>query len=436
MKRSYLIFLLLLAGAQVCIAQDMVPDTAIAGVTADKLKFSWNADMLGFGRNWDFVTQQGSLNPDNYVAQLDRNDGALFLRPAAELSYKKISLFVQPRLNFEYDHYNRRIDDDIYFQKLMVRYQLNNNITLKAGRYFRQMGNGLFINPSNTFSRDPQRINPKLEPRPKDYAELTYSTKNDWRITAIANLFRGEDAMYQSPYFTFYRRYGLQVEKYGNSSQGGILLSSDENGAAAFGLYGQKNIGDAFVVWIDMAVEHKIERFYPQEGHPTNLVNYNMVSGAENNHTFFSGLAGASYTLQGGATFYAEYYYNGRGYDDAQWNRYYDMVSTAGNYTIDITRQLSKLNLGRALNNGNLYNRHHYLFTQFVKNDIFDKVNIAARYFCGIDDYSHQVSALIEYNVLDNLEVFSTNLFNIGAKDTEFNRLLNHQVSLGLIYHL
>lgn len=403
--------------------------------TAEKLKIKWSADLLGFGRLFDFQSAEGSINPDNYIAQLNHWSGGIYLRPSFDASYKKISLSLQPRLNTEYDHYHTEIDARFYFQKILLKYQLSNKLLIKGGRYFRQTGTGLFINPSNAFSHDPQRINPKIEPRPKDYAELVFSTNNNWTITGIANLFKGDDLQYQSPYFDFSRRYGIQIEKYGSSSQIGTLISVDEQGKAALGLYGQKNLGEAFVLWTDMGLEHKIDRFYPQAGHPTNLVNYDMINGNDNNRFFFSGLAGISYTLKGGSTFYAEYYYNGRSYDDQQryWNA--DMIKTASNYTIDITRELSKRNLARAINNGNQYDGRHYLFTQFVKNDLFDKINIAGRYFWGLDNNIHQASALIEFNVLDNLEIFNTTLVNLGKNKTDFNKLVIYQTMLGLIFH-
>jgi hypothetical protein len=406
--------------------------------TVEKVAFSYALDILPFGRRFDFVTSLHSVNPGNYTARLDDYDYGLFLRPEVHLSYKAIDLLVQPRLNMEYDKYNKKYDADLFIQKAVLKYNINTQLYLKGGRYFKQMGTGLFINPSNAFFADPQRINPKLEPKPMDFAELNFSTKSNWNFSLIANLSRGEVTIFKpaDSLLDFSRRYALHIEKYGNASQLGFLVSADEDKKFSLGAYAQRNVSEAVVVWTDLAVDNKINRFYPVKGHPTRLINYNMVNGNLNDDLFFNGLVGGSYSLKDGTTFYLEYYYNGKAYANNEQKLLDSMIETASNYTFDITKELARRNLGRTINNGNVYTKKNYLLTQMIRNDLFDKINIAIRYFVGLDDNSHQTSSLIEWNVKDNLEVFSTALFNFGNKKGEFRRLVNNQLMCGLIIRL
>ncbi len=109
------------------------------------------------------------------------------------------------------------------------------------------------------------------------------------------------------------------------------------------------------------------------------------------------------------------------------------MIETSYQYTFDVTRDLSNMNLGRALNTGVPYIRNHYLFSQLSDADVFDDVNYNLRYLYCFDDKSSQVSSLVEVNILDNLEIFEFGVNNFGSRKTDLNRLINSQVMLGLL---
>lgn len=402
--------------------------------TAKTKSFSWSLDLMGFGRLMGYNSSKGSINPDNGVANLDDYDYGLYIRPELHFQKNKWDISARPRVNLEYDHYNNKIATDIFIQKLVLKYQLGKSVYVKGGRYFKPLGTGLFINPSNPFFADPQKINPKIEPQPMDFVELNFSNKKNWNFSIIANVYRGEVEMFKEPFFDFYRKYGIQAEKYFNSSQLGFLTSVSENGAVDIGAYGQKTLNDAFIIWTDLGASYKTNRFYPVYGNYTNLIDHDMVSGSENKKFLFSGLAGISYSFKDGTTISAEYFYNGKAYSKNEKNIYNEMVHTASDYNFDITRELAKRNLGRAINNGIVYLNRNYVFTQIIKNDLFGKVNVAFRYFYDMDESGSQISSLIEWNVLDNLEVFSTVLKNFGSKSNAYKRLVNNQLMIGLIY--
>jgi hypothetical protein len=153
-----------------------------------------------------------------------------------------------------------------------------------------------------------------------------------------------------------------------------------------------------------------------------------MINSSKNEKLFFSGLAGASYTFSFGPTLYLEYLYNGKGYSNEEFKTLTNLIEDATNYNFDITRNLSDLNLGRAINTGMPYIRRHYVFTQIGENDVLGKLNYNLRYFYGLDDSSSQLSALLEWYAADNIEVFAVSLFNFGKQESNFNRLINNQI--------
>ena len=343
---------------------------------------------------------------------------------------------MKPRLNTDFKIEEEDTKTEFYFQELKLKWQINDALYLTGGRYVKQLGTSIFINPSNPFLISTGRINPKLEVRPSDFVELNLSTKKNWDFSLIANVSKGEDPIYDAPFFKFEREYAFQAEFYGGSENAGAIFSLNENGKYHLGLFGQKNINDAVVVWLDGALDYKMNRFYPILGHHTNLLEYEMINGVLNKKLFITGLVGSSYTFSFGPTLYLEYLYNGKGYSKQEFNLYNQLIASSVNYNFDITRNLSDLNLGRAINTGMQYVRRNYIFSQLGQNDLFGKINYNIRYFYSFDDSSSQFSTLLEWNALDNLEVYTVFLSNLGDQQSDFKRLINSQLMIGLIWRL
>lgn len=402
--------------------------------------FSWAVDILTFGRQGAFANEIGTLNPENRLAKLNAYDGGIYLRPEFKFLTSRFGLWVKPRFNLDIDMdydteqflNSENFDAEFYFQELKFRWNMSKSLYLAGGRYFKPIGTSVFINPSNPFFIDPGRLNPKFEVRPMDFVEFNFS-KKAWSFSLIGNLYEADVPIYQEPFFDFERKYAFQAEYYGTSDNLGAIVSVDEKKRVHFGYYGQKNLNEAIVAWVDGSVEYKPNRFYPVAGHSTELIAFDMIDEDLNEKVFPTVLAGASYTFGFGPTLQVEYYFNGKGYTDKEFDLYQEMVASSVNYNFDITRVLSDRNLGRGINTGMPYIRRHYLFSQLGQNDVWGQLNLNARYFYSFDDESSQVSSLIEWNVADRLEIHSVFLMNFGGRNTDFNRLLDHQIMLGLL---
>jgi hypothetical protein len=392
---------------------------------------SWSVDILSFGRITNFEKDLGTTNPNNRIVELNDIDGGLYLRP--DLSYKKekISFWIKPRFNMEV--VENESNTEFYFQQAKVKYQINEASYVSGGRYIKSIGTSTFINPSNPFFLETGRLNPKIELRPTDFIEYNFTRKN-LDFTLLANISKGEQLLFNDNLFKFDNQYGVMSEYYGNSITIGGIFTLSKNKRYHLGFYGQKNLNDAMVVWFDGAVNYNPNRFYPVHEHSTGLLGYEMVNGRENEKMFFTGLVGTSYTFKFGPTLNFEYLYNGKGYDSETFNLYDTLIKDASNYNFDITLDLANLNLGRALNTGMPYLRQHYIFTQLGENDLFGKLSYNLRYFYDLTDNSSQFSSLIEWNILDNLEIFSVFLSNMGKEQTSFNQLINSQFMIGGIW--
>ncbi|MCK8522360.1 hypothetical protein M0D21_12310 [Aquimarina sp. D1M17] len=392
------------------------------------------ADILPFMRFRDFVDEDGTLNPDNRIANLNETEGGVFVRPELKFDKNKFSLKVSPRFNMILAE-GRKPDTEFYFQALKGKILIGESFYAAGGRYLKPFGTSIFINPSNPFFLDAGRLNPKIEVRPMDFVEFNWSTKKNIDFTLIANIGKGEvQTVFDEPFFEFSRRYGLLTEYYGDSYNVGAIASVSEEEQYHLGIYAQKNIGEAMVIWVDSAFEHGINRFYPVEGHPTELISFNMTNGEQNDDFFFSGLIGASYTLKIGPTINLEYYHNSKGYNSDEVDVLNAMITSSVEYNFDVTRDLSDRNLGRAINTGMPYLRKNYMFSQLGENDVFGKLNYNLRYFYSFDDGGSQISGVIEWNLLDQLEIFTVGLVNIGDEKSDFKRLISNNVMVGMSY--
>lgn len=410
-------------------------------------EFKWGIDALPFHRISAFAEEEGSINPRNRVAQLSKLDFGLYLRPAFNYRLRKnrelLSVWIKPRLNLDFP-IDRGLSEDedqfeaaFFFQEFKAKWQISENIFLLGGRYLKETGTSIFINPSNPFLPNPFRLNPKFEQRPMDFVELNFTTQTDWDFSLISNVYQAQNPNYEFPLFDFSRSYALQGEYYGDSENLGAIFSIDENRKYHLGFYGQKNIGEAIVAWVDASLTYNINRFYPVDGHWTDpeLLEFDMINGDKNDEVFPVALIGASYTTNLGPTVQLEYLYNGQGFNDEEYDMLNEVIASSAIYNFDITKDLSNINLARAINPGMPYMRRHYVFTQVNQNDVWDQFNYNLRYIFSIEDQSHQASALLEWNV-GAFEFFSVMLFNFGGRDTDLNRLLDSQLMFGATYSI
>ncbi|MEM9824516.1 MAG: hypothetical protein AAF985_25745, partial [Bacteroidota bacterium] len=154
-----------------------------------------------------------------------------------------------------------------------------------------------------------------------------------------------------------------------------------------------------------------------------------------NDRLFPVALLGASYTLNAGPTIQLEYLYNGQGYTEEEFDLFTEMVASSSLYNFDVTKDLSNINLGRAINPGMPYIRRHYAFVQVNQNDVWDRLNYNLRYIYSFEDQSHQTSALLEWNI-GRVELFTVLFANFGGRDTDLNRLIDSQLMFGAKYAL
>ncbi|MDR2008917.1 MAG: hypothetical protein LBQ22_00345 [Bacteroidales bacterium] len=387
----------------------------------------WNVEIMPFSKFTNFITEENSLNPNNRIAKLYCAEYALHLRPSLKYENKKIVFSAHPRLKI-----NNYKDLSVYFQELKIEYRINDKAQIMLGRYVKELGSSLFVNPGNPFFIDADRINPKIEIKPMDFLQINYYPSKNFALSFLANLYRGEANIYQYPLFDFKRNYALYFDYYISSGHIGSIFSISENLKTHLGYYGQKTISDAIIIWLEGAIDYRPDRFYAVEGHEHNYLKHDVINGSRNDKYFFSNLFGFSFSLKSGTTFYIEYFHNGKGFNNQDITLQNAIKASTNEYHFDATKILSDRNLGRIINSGMIFPMKNYIFSQITHNELFNKMNCSLRYFYCLDDKGAQLSSLLEWDLSNNLQLFSVGLFNIGNKQTNFKQLVNYQTMIGM----
>ncbi len=407
-----------------------------------KQKLKWSAEIMSFMRTRGFADKFRTVNPMNRVARLNNFDAGLYFRPEIRynLSRKKTFLkcWIKPRLNIDFDFdTNAKFGDEtlnaaFFFQEFRVKWQLESNLNLTAGRYVKQLGTSNFINPSNPFLLNPGALNPKLEQDPMGFIELNYSTANELDISFIANIAKGRNREYDDMFFEFHEDYALQFEYYWSSVNAGAIAALSRRDRFHFGGFVQSNVNEAMVLYGEFSLVYNPNRFYPVAGHSKYpAMEYEMVNGVENEKVFPSILLGGSYTFNFGPTLSFEYFYNGMGYKSNEVSKFLEQIDWSSTSPL----MPANLNLARSINPGLLYLGRRYFFTQISQTGLFDEFDYSLRMVNSLDRGGVQFSALLEWDI-GTFEIFSVLFVNTGKRDFDLNRLVDYSFMYGLIYKL
>lgn len=164
-----------------------------------------------------------------------------------------------------------------------------------------------------------------------------------------------------------------------------LILSHREGDGLRVGSYGKWDATDAIVLYAEGSLE---------EGGDADL------------------LAGASYTLSWGPTFFLEYYYNGSGESYLPLD---ELLPPFG--TIDVH---------------DLLLRRNYALFQFIEGETFDRFDLALRWIFNLDDNSNRLIGQALYDVNDWFEFFLIAGSDHGGPDDEFGGIFDYSVSGGV----
>ena len=414
---------------------DTSPNTQSAIWSEIKQGFSYTFRTLGYG---NFSKPSDSTqNPNNDFLNIPRYTLNLDLRPDFSFNFSRLTLVAKPRLDLSWRRWetgaktgNTETDDDWYINEWLAGLNIVDGLFVSYGREDLQWGPSLLLSPSNPFSPYNNQVHPKTELPGMDYARLVWVATSSLTASFIANV--GEGRMI-FPY-GFEKTYALKVDYTGNQKYGSLIGSYQENNRARFGGYGGWWVSDAMLLYAEGSVSKGTNALYPQND--PNAPFGIQMSATKDDSSSPEGLltAGISYTLESGATFTLEYFFNSTGYNDDDAGLYDNLRRRAASsfYSPAPWSGLSRMTLMQTLNPTLSFLRKNYLTFQFYQVEIQDVLSIILRYTYNVDDSSSMLVPIVTYDIGDYFQIFLTGDQHFGSKDSEFRSLTDYSYMLGV----
>ena len=404
----------------------------------------WQEIKQGFSytfRNILFGTlsrpSDSTQNPNNDFLNIPRYTVELDLRPDLSFNFRKLFLVAKPRLDLIWSKWETGsksgetdTDDDWYINEWLAGLNVVNGLFVSYGRENLQWGPSRFVSPSNPFFPFNGQANPKREVPGMDFARLVWVGNTSWTTSLIANLGQGR---MDFPY-GFERTYALKVDYTGNKKYGSLIGSYQEENRGTLGGYGGWWISDAMLLYTEGSVSKGTNAFYPQYD-PASPFGIEMTA-SRDDESSPEGLltVGASYTMEWGATFTLEYFFNSPGYNDDETGLYDELRKRAADdfYSPPPLSTYSNMALTQTLYPRLRFLRKNYLTFQFYQVEIQDVLNIIMRYTYNIDDGSSVFVPYLTYNIGDYFQLFVTGDQRFGSENSEFRSLIDYSYMLGV----
>jgi hypothetical protein len=404
----------------------------------DELSGGFHFDLrcLTYGTYQDVA--DSTQNPGNDFLQTPRYLADLDIRPDAELNFRRLELGIKPRINLQWKKWGEGtrkgdddLDDDWYINEWLARLRVTDTLFVSYGRENLQWGPSYVFSPSNPFFLDNGRSNPKKEVPSLDFARLVWIPKMEWTFSFIIN--DGEGRQIFQP-TAFERSYALKIDYNGSTSYGSLILSHREKDRDRVGAFGGWTVTDALLVYGETGFSEGSNALYPDEDRTSPFGASMSYKDDADSSWKGNAVIGGSYTFMAGPTLTVEYFYNGQGYNDEQADLYYDLRKRADEAYTGLLNGLSRMTLGRTVNNGLKFLRRHYAVVQYRQSDIRDVLNLSLSWIQNLDDDSTRILANADYYIGDHIQLFTIGSLDHGGADREFGTILDSFLMIGLEY--
>jgi hypothetical protein len=366
------------------------------------------------------------------------------------LDYKALRLLAKPRMSFFWQRWTEGFrsgesdfDTDFFVNEFRAIVTPDDKIFFSYGRENLQWGPSFFLSPSNPFHLDNGQRNPKREVAGTDYAKATWIPNQTWTVSAIANLFEGDELGRETGRglrSEFERTYALKLDYTGFRKYGSVIASyrepgEDEEGEGLrIGGFSGWSVSEAFLLHVEASGTVQNGKLYPTTAPSSPFGRVMAPSKVDTGGFGGIVLGGGSYTFDVGPTVVVEYIFNSQGYSDDEAEDYLGLRRSASEglsepfpiSTDAITTLTQTLATGLRLQ------RQNYLMLQYQQPQIRGLLDLVFRYSIGLDDQSSQLISVAQYGIGDRVQVFLVGSQNLGSIDGEARSIVDYAYSFGV----
>jgi hypothetical protein len=399
--------------------------------------FSYNLRILAF-----FDAQypaRSTQNPDNAFLNLYRYSSELHLRPDFFLETPLVRGIFKPRMISHCRWWEDGIaksetdfDNRVFVNEWLIQLRPHPSVFLSFGKEKLLWGPSFLVSPSNIMFKDTEKMNPELEVEGKYMAKMILLPSKILTFTAIYQTQKEENRLQE--------KVG-PVQALKTDITGDNFLSSIigylQNGRFRLGSYGQLTASDAILLYYDGIISRGTDVLYPIHDQRSPFRGRLLSKDNHSGRLFQTITVGGSYTFLSGQTLSAEFLYNSEGYDDTEAKQYYQLRRNASYHFSDgdPVSSLSQKILAGALNTGSPFLRRYYLMAQYQQREIGNVLDVVLRCTWGLEEGAGQLSGILEWQVLNRIQVFSLNSVGIGGRDTEFKSVVSKTFMVGIEVH-
>ncbi len=415
-----------------------VPTAEAAADAASRSSFWWDELKKGvrctpkilLSAAYDEIARS-TQNPQNSLLHLPEWSLKTELRPDLFLLYNQFDITLKPRAQAGWrQRENSTADTDADWSVLEwhIKARASDTVFFSWGWENLQWGPSYMASPSNPFFYDNGRLSPREEIEGLDIARLVWVLDEKLTISLIAGSGKGADDDIRD----FEQKYAAKLDYTAAGYYGSLVASTKKDEQIQLGGFAGVTASDALLLYLEGAVHNGTPTYFPvAASSPFDLT---LTSNRQDDGIEGRLLGGASYTLESGSTFVAEYLYNSAGYSDAQAELFHKLrAEAAAAYTAGGPVALpAAKQLRLAVDPGFGFMRKHYLLFQFRKSEIFDMVDITLSWLQNLDDGSSRLLPAIDIALWDHAAVFLHGVVNRGEAETEYTALYRFQIVTGL----
>ena len=384
--------------------------TASAALADDGWQTSIDGNLYGYATH-SSLDEHTPLNRGNRVAQLAERGRIAEWRLNMKAESTDWRLTARPILHSETVH-NAFADghaDDAYLSQWQIRYRLNAQWHLAAGRDVLNWGPAQFRSPSSPFYFDNGRSDPLAEIGGVDTLKLSWTPDIRRSITVArivdgGHLPRDPDPTRDS--------WLLKAEQRDDAAAYGIVVHKAPKYPTFFGAFAQATLSDAILIYAEASSATLAHTLVATDS----VTQPFAVTDHSPRQT--TALVGTSYTFENGQSMALEVLQNGHGYSAAQESTYFGLVVQAPGLLLGYAPPL----LGR-----------DYLHAVWQSNTMDEQGFWRLMASHNLTDHSSELAFYGERVLSSRITAFVMAMATTGTRHSEWGAgLLDNRVSLGV----
>ncbi len=344
-----------------------------------------------------------TFNPGRSIVDRPEHSGILGQRLSPSYHYGPLSLrgdfWLQSEIN-EDDH-----DEEFYIQEGQLDWYVNDNLIFSGGVGLQHWGPGYIWNPANPFQDREINVEDRVISYKRNgnvFAALEWIDDSGWSATAyyvrhkLRDPFYGDNVPYENAF-------AIKFNQQFNNSDLTLTYARQEK-MDFFGSSFSITVGNQLELHSELSVRNRRFTQLAQRVAVSPVDDIFVLQRNETHDWHAQFLMGGQYTTESQINFIFEYFYNGEGYSNSE----YDTLEQGAKHSSQqLASPFSAAAAGFLGNTNSMLGRmkQHYLFARISDTQLADDMEGKLFFRYGLQDASIVVGGLLSYDIVDGISL-------------------------------